>query len=188
MVSGLTQAAIWPGPVPGKEQPMNTIAEILAHTEDGPFWWEHGGSWTRIGQIKSPVLNIVNTPNRLHATYHLRSYSDIMSPKKLVVTTVDERELPALDFRDHLVQRVHTEMARLLVERDSIQASLKSPKWPFMTTAQENGGMRMSTRLRAPDGKSTICKERRPIRTPTRSSVERLPRGTKKQIPTTTSV
>jgi uncharacterized protein len=86
MVSGLTQAAIWPGPVPGKELPMNTIAEVLAHTEDGPFWWEHGGGWTRIDKIKAPVLNIMNTPNRLHATYHLRSYADIKSPKKLVIT------------------------------------------------------------------------------------------------------
>ena len=31
LVSGLTQAAIWPGPIPGKELPMNIIAEILAH-------------------------------------------------------------------------------------------------------------------------------------------------------------
>jgi len=86
LVSGLTQAAIWPGPVPGKDVPMNIIAEILSHTEDGPFWWEHGGGWTRVDRIKAPVLNIVNAPNRLHAPYHLRSYSDIKSPKKLIVT------------------------------------------------------------------------------------------------------
>jgi predicted acyl esterase len=86
LVSGLTQAAIWPGPIPGKEPPMNIIAEILSHPEDGPFWWEHGGSWTRIDQIKAPVLNIMNTPNRLHSVYHLRSYADIKSPKKLVIT------------------------------------------------------------------------------------------------------
>jgi predicted acyl esterase len=65
---------------------MNVIAEILAHTEDGPFWWEYGGGWKRIGERKAPVLNIVNTPNRLHAIYHLRSYADIKSPKKLIVT------------------------------------------------------------------------------------------------------
>jgi len=35
LVSGLTMAAIWPGPVSGKEPPMNIIAEILANTEDG---------------------------------------------------------------------------------------------------------------------------------------------------------
>ena len=86
LVSGLTQAAIWPGPIPGKEPPMNIIAEILSHPEDGPFWWEHGGSWTRIDQIKAPVLNIMNTPNRLHSVYHLRSYADIKSPKKLIIT------------------------------------------------------------------------------------------------------
>ncbi len=86
LVSGLTQAAIWPGPVNNKEMPMNVIAEILANTEDGPFWWEHGGGWRNVGKIKTPILNIVNTPNRLHAVYHLRSYNDIKSPKKLLVT------------------------------------------------------------------------------------------------------
>jgi putative CocE/NonD family hydrolase len=85
-VSGFIQAAIWPGPIPGKERPMNLISEILAHPEDGPFWWEHGSSWKRIDQIKAPVLNIMNTPNRLHSVYHLRSYEDIRSPKKLVIT------------------------------------------------------------------------------------------------------
>jgi uncharacterized protein len=86
LVSGFTQAALWPGPVPGKETPMNVVAEILGHTEDGPFWWEHGGGWTRVNEIKTPILNIVNVPNRLHAIYHLRSYGDIKSPKKLIIT------------------------------------------------------------------------------------------------------
>jgi hypothetical protein len=86
LVAGLTQAAIWPGPIPGKESPMNVIAEILSHTEDGPFWWEHGSSWTRIDRIKVPVLNIMNTPNRLHAPCHMRSYADIKSAKKLIIT------------------------------------------------------------------------------------------------------
>lgn len=86
LISGVTNSAIWPGHVPGKEPPLNIIAEILANTEDGPFWWEHGGGWKKIDQIKAPVLNIVNTPNRLHAIYHLRSYEDIKSPKKLIIT------------------------------------------------------------------------------------------------------
>jgi uncharacterized protein len=86
LVSGFTQSALWPGPVPGKEMPMNVVGEILGRTEDGPFWWEHGGGWTRIGEIRTPVLNIVNVPNRLHAIYHLRSYADIKSPKKLIIT------------------------------------------------------------------------------------------------------
>ena len=86
LVSGLTMAAIWPGPVDGKELPMNVISEILAHDEDGQFWWEHGGGWKNIKKIKVPVFNIIHTPNRLHAIYHLRSYSEIRSPKKLVIT------------------------------------------------------------------------------------------------------
>jgi predicted acyl esterase len=86
LVSGLTMAAIWPGPISGKEPPMNVIAEILANTEDGPFWWEHGGGWKDIDKINVPVLNLVNTPNRLHAIYHLRSYASIRSPKKLIIT------------------------------------------------------------------------------------------------------
>lgn len=86
LVSGLTMAAIWPGPVDGKEPPMNVISEIFSHTEDGPFWWEHGGGWRNIHKIEAPVLNMVHTPNRLHAIYHLRSYSDIKSTKKLVIT------------------------------------------------------------------------------------------------------
>ena len=86
LVSTITQGAIWPGPIPGKGLPMNVLAEIFSNNEDGPFWWEHGGGWKKIEQIKSPILNVVNTPNRLHAYYHLRSYGSIESPKKLVVT------------------------------------------------------------------------------------------------------
>jgi predicted acyl esterase len=86
LISGVINSSIWPGTVPGKEPPMNVIAEILANTEDGPFWWEHGGGWKTIHKIKAPVLNIVQAPNRLHAIYHLRSYSDIRSPKKLMIT------------------------------------------------------------------------------------------------------
>jgi predicted acyl esterase len=86
LITGVINAAIWPGPVPGKEPPLNVINDILANTTDGRFWWEHGGGWKTISRIKAPVLNIVNVPNRLHAIYHLRSYADIKAPKKLVVT------------------------------------------------------------------------------------------------------
>jgi uncharacterized protein len=86
MIAGLVSAAIWPGPVPGKEPPLNIVSEILANTQDGPFWWGHGGGWKTISKIKTPVLNILNVPNRLHAVYHLRSYEEIKAPRKLVVT------------------------------------------------------------------------------------------------------
>jgi hypothetical protein len=79
-------AGIWPGPVDGKESPMNVIAEIFSHNEDGPFWWEHGGGWRNVHKIKAPVLNLIQIPNRLHAISHLCSFTDIQSPKKLVVT------------------------------------------------------------------------------------------------------
>jgi len=86
MIAGLVSAAIWPGPVPGKKPPLNIVSEILANTQDGPFWWEHGSGWKTILKIKIPVLNILNVPIRLHAVTHLRSYEEIKSPKKLVVT------------------------------------------------------------------------------------------------------
>jgi uncharacterized protein len=86
LISGFMLNTIWPGPVPGKEMPMNIAADIFANGKDGPFWWEHGGGWTNVSKIKAPVLNLVQTPNRLHAMYHLRSYNAITAPKKLLIT------------------------------------------------------------------------------------------------------
>jgi putative CocE/NonD family hydrolase len=86
LITALSMGAIWPGPVPDKQLPVNIMAEILSHTEDGPFWWEHGSTWNRIERIKCPVLNMVQAPNRLHTVDHLRSYNDIKSPKKLLIT------------------------------------------------------------------------------------------------------
>ena len=85
LVSGIMQGAIWPGPVPGKELPRNVTGEILLNNEDGPYWWDHGSNWNRIDQIKAPILNLVNVPNRLHAISHLRAYAKIKSPKKLTL-------------------------------------------------------------------------------------------------------
>lgn len=87
IASTLIQGAVWPGPIPGRETPAPILAQLFAHTEDGPFWQEQRSSpWKKIGQIKVPVLNIVPTPNKLHAINHLRSYVDIKAPKKLIVT------------------------------------------------------------------------------------------------------
>lgn len=85
LVTGFAIGAYWPGPVPNKEGPMNVMGAILENCEDGQFWWEHGSAWQRVGEIKAPILNLIHTPNRLHAMYHLRSYKDIKSPKKLMV-------------------------------------------------------------------------------------------------------
>ena len=84
MVSGMIMGAIWPGPVDGKEAPSDVINGILTHTEDDTYWQGHGSTWKDIHKIKVPALNIVQAPNRLHATYHLRSYNDLKSTKKLI--------------------------------------------------------------------------------------------------------
>ena len=85
LLSGLLKVCIWPGPVPGKELPENPVLEILAHPEDGPYYWERS-VWHRMDRIKIPVLNIVPTSQHLHTTSHLKSYEDIESPKKLIIT------------------------------------------------------------------------------------------------------
>lgn len=86
LITGFIEHTAWPGDVPGKEQPENIVAGILKNTTDGPFWWEHGGGWRTIGEITTPVLNVMNTPNRLHTCSQLRSYPEINAPKKLLIT------------------------------------------------------------------------------------------------------
>lgn len=86
LITGFTIGALWPGPVPGKELPTNVMTGILSNYEDGPYWWEHGSTWKKTDQIKVPVMNLVHVPNRLHTMSHLRSYKDIKSPKKLMIT------------------------------------------------------------------------------------------------------
>lgn len=86
LVTQFAIGALWPGHVPGKEPPANVMKDILSNYEDGPFWWGHGSTWKKIEQIKVPVMNLVHVPNRLHTTSHLRSYKDLKSPKKLMIT------------------------------------------------------------------------------------------------------
>jgi uncharacterized protein len=109
LVSGLTLGAIWPGPIPGKQSPVNIISDIFTNNTDGTYWWEHGGSWKNIGLIKAPVLNIVQAPNRLHAISQLRSYADIKSPKKLILTPwTNENYQPwifeTIPFNQHILR------------------------------------------------------------------------------------
>jgi predicted acyl esterase len=86
LVSSVTQGAIWPGPIPGKELPEDFLTRVYANTAYGPFYEEHGDPWKRIDQIKVPVLSIVSAGNELHAPTHLKSYIDIKAPKKLIIT------------------------------------------------------------------------------------------------------
>ena len=86
LITGFTMGALWPGPVPGKKPPINVMEGVLSNYEDGPYWWEHGGGWKKIDKINVPVMNLVHVPNRLHTSSHLRSYKDIKTPKKLMIT------------------------------------------------------------------------------------------------------
>jgi predicted acyl esterase len=86
IVSKILQEAIWPGLIPGKELPENVISGIFANSEDGPFFWEHGGAWRDMERIKTPVLSIAPAANDLHITQHLSHYNSIKSPKKLIIS------------------------------------------------------------------------------------------------------
>jgi predicted acyl esterase len=86
IVSRILQETIWPGPVQGKELPENIISQLFAQTEDGPYYWEHGGAWRHMDKIQVPVLTIAPGANDLHITQHLSHYNEITSPKKLIVS------------------------------------------------------------------------------------------------------
>ena len=86
IVSRILQEAIWPGPIPGKELPENIMSQLLAQTEDGPYYLEHGGAWRYMDKIKVPVLTIAPGANDLHITQNLRHYNEIKSPKRLIIS------------------------------------------------------------------------------------------------------
>ena len=77
--------AAWPGPVEGKEEPINAHWEIANHPYDGPFWQERG-AWKYIPQSKVPVLSIAPQGGQMHFRGQLRHYPDYTAPKKLLIT------------------------------------------------------------------------------------------------------
>ncbi len=82
-IADTTFQCIWPGPVQGKLPPINLIADLASHPEDGPFYWEKS-SCTKIDQIEVPVLNCV-TLTLLHSRSQLAVYTKIKAIKKLLV-------------------------------------------------------------------------------------------------------
>lgn len=86
LIPMLIQGAVWPGLFPGKEMPEDILTPLFFHTECDEYYDKHGSTWKRIDQIKVPVLSICPGLNRLHITSHLKSYLDIKSPKKLLIT------------------------------------------------------------------------------------------------------
>ncbi len=82
-INSSTEQCIWPGQVQGKLPPTNLSADLFAHPEDGPYYWERG-AWTMADKIKVPVYFMVpRTP--LHSQSQLAFYGEIKAPKRLIV-------------------------------------------------------------------------------------------------------
>ena len=74
---------MWPEGVEGKLPPAHLIADLIAHPEDGPYYWERS-SWTMIDQIEVPSLNCVPL-TAVHTRGQLSVYPKIKAVKKLMV-------------------------------------------------------------------------------------------------------
>lgn len=75
---------LWPGPVEGKLPPADLFMDRVAHPDDGPYYWERGG-WTKINEIKVPMLALALQNSATHSRGQLWGYPRVKSPKKLVV-------------------------------------------------------------------------------------------------------
>lgn len=89
-----TNMFAWPGPVEGKQPPMNLHYEIANHPTDGPWYWERS-AWTKLDKIKTPVLSIVPQGGAMHMRGQLAGFTEIHAPKKLMV-------VPPTGFWSHL--------------------------------------------------------------------------------------
>ena len=79
-----TAQFLWPGPVEGKEAPMNLLAEAYSRPYDGP-WYRERSAWTRLDRIQVPVLSICPQGGAMHFRGQLWAYPRIRSTKKLLV-------------------------------------------------------------------------------------------------------
>ena len=79
-----TAMMAWPGPVEGKQPPMNLTYEAHSHPCDGPFWRERS-AWTQLDRIEVPVLSIAPQGGQMHFRGQLWGYPRIKAPKKLMV-------------------------------------------------------------------------------------------------------
>jgi predicted acyl esterase len=73
-----------PEKVEGRMPATNFINEVAAHTSDGPYYWERSAC-TRLDKIKVPVLNMVAQRSIVHSRGQLWSYTQLKTPKKLIV-------------------------------------------------------------------------------------------------------
>jgi predicted acyl esterase len=74
---------VWPGKVEGKLPPINLIADLAMHPEDGPYYWERS-SYNKVDKIKVPALLGVCLTNN-HSRGQLQLYQALKAPKKLLV-------------------------------------------------------------------------------------------------------
>jgi predicted acyl esterase len=86
--------AAWPGPVAGKEPPMNLHWEIVNRPYDSA-WWQERSARTYLDRIKVPVMSIAPQGGQMHFRGQLAGYPEIASPKKLLV-------VPPTGFLSHL--------------------------------------------------------------------------------------
>jgi predicted acyl esterase len=91
--------AAWPGPVEGKEPPINLHWEIVNRPFDDPWWQERSArSW--LDRIQTPVLSIAPQGGQMHFRGQLAGYPEIKAPKKLLV-------VPPTGFWSHLRYLTH---------------------------------------------------------------------------------
>jgi len=89
-----TNMFAWPGPVEGKEPPMNLHYEIATHPHDGPWYWERS-AWTKLDKIRTPVMSIAPQGGAMHFRGQLAGFTEIHAPKKLLV-------VPPTGFWSHM--------------------------------------------------------------------------------------
>jgi hypothetical protein len=86
--------AAWPGPIEGKEPPMNLHWEIVNRPFDGA-WWQERSPRSYLDRIKAPVMSIAPQGGQMHFRGQLAGYSEITAPKKLLI-------VPPTGFWSHL--------------------------------------------------------------------------------------
>jgi predicted acyl esterase len=86
--------AAWPGPVAGKEPPINLHWEIVNRPYDSA-WWQERSARSYLDMIKVPVMSIAPQGGQMHFRGQLAGYPEIKSPKKLLIA-------PPTGFWSHL--------------------------------------------------------------------------------------
>jgi uncharacterized protein len=76
--------ALWPGEIEGKLPPTNIFYNFDKNPEDGPYYWERS-AWTKIDQIKVPVLFLVSSQSTVHSRGQLAAYPKFKVPKRMII-------------------------------------------------------------------------------------------------------